>query len=127
MENLKTYVEQNTERFMSELMEWLRIPSVSAKEAHKDDMYRAANWIAARLMADGADKAEVYKTEGHPVVYGEKIIDQKLPTVLVYGHLMYSLPSLLICGLPHRLNLKFAMGKSMPVGPTTIKARCICM
>lgn len=86
MENLKAYVEQNSDRFLSELMEWLRIPSVSAKEAHKDDMYKAANWIVARLIADGADKAEVYKTEGHPVVYGEKIIDKKLPTVLVYGH-----------------------------------------
>lgn len=86
MENLKAYVEQNSDRFLSELMEWLRIPSVSAKEAHKDDMYKAANWIVARLIADGADKAEVHKTEGHPVVYGEKIIDKKLPTVLVYGH-----------------------------------------
>jgi len=86
MENLKAYVEQNSDRFLSELKEWLRIPSVSAKEAHKDDMYKAANWIVARLIADGADKAEVHKTEGHPVVYGEKIIDKKLPTVLVYGH-----------------------------------------
>lgn len=86
MENLKAYVEKNSNRFLSELMEWLRIPSVSAKEAHKDDMYKAANWIVARLIADGADKAEVHKTEGHPVVYGEKIIDKKLPTVLVYGH-----------------------------------------
>jgi len=86
MENLKTYVEQNSERFLSELKEWLRIPSVSAKDEHKDDMYKAAEWIAARLVADGADKAEVYKTAGHPVVYGEKFLDKKLPTVLVYGH-----------------------------------------
>jgi len=86
MEDLKKYVEQNKDRFLSELFELIRIPSVSAKEAHKDDMYRAAQWIADKLMADGADKAEVYKTDGHPVVYGEKIIDPKLPTVLVYGH-----------------------------------------
>lgn len=86
MEDLKKYVEQNKERFLSELFELIRIPSVSAKEAHKDDMYRAAQWIAEKLIADGADKAEVYKTDGHPVVYGEKMINPKLPTVLVYGH-----------------------------------------
>jgi acetylornithine deacetylase/succinyl-diaminopimelate desuccinylase-like protein len=86
MKDLKNYVEQNKDRFLSELFELIRIPSVSAQESHKDDMYRAAQWIAEKLVADGADKAEVFKTDGHPVVYGEKIIDKSLPTVLVYGH-----------------------------------------
>ncbi|HSV87292.1 MAG TPA: dipeptidase [Bacteroidales bacterium] len=86
MEDLKKFVEQNKERFLAELFELLRIPSVSSKEAHKDDMYRAAEWISQRLVADGADRAEVYKTEGHPVVYGEKIVNPSLPTVMVYGH-----------------------------------------
>jgi acetylornithine deacetylase/succinyl-diaminopimelate desuccinylase-like protein len=79
MKDLKNYVDQNKDRFLSELFELIRIPSVSAQEAHKDDMYRAAQWIAEKLVADGADKAEVLKTDGHPVVYGEKMIDPKLP------------------------------------------------
>jgi len=86
MEDLKKFVEQNKERFLQELFELLRIPSVSSKELHKEDMYKAADWICRRLIADGADRAEVFKTEGHPVVYGEKIINAELPTVLVYGH-----------------------------------------
>ncbi|MEE4177187.1 MAG: dipeptidase [Bacteroides sp.] len=86
MKDLKNYVEQNKDRFLSELFELIRIPSVSAQESHKDDMFRAAQWVADKLVADGADKAEVFKTDGHPVVYGEKFLDKKLPTVLVYGH-----------------------------------------
>jgi len=86
MEDLKKFVEQNKERFLQELFELLRIPSVSSKESHKEDMYKAADWICRRLITDGADRAEVFKTEGHPVVYGEKIISAELPTVLVYGH-----------------------------------------
>ena len=86
MEDLKKYIEANKDRFLNELFELIRIPSVSSKEAHKDDMYRATEWIREKLLQDGADKAEVFDTDGHPVVYGEKIIDPALPTVLVYGH-----------------------------------------
>jgi len=86
MEDLKKFVDQNKDRFLTELFELLRIPSVSSKDSHKEDMYKAADWICRRLIADGAARAEVFKTDGHPVVYGEKIINSALPTVLVYGH-----------------------------------------
>lgn len=86
MEDLKSYIENNKDRFLQELFELIRIPSVSSKDSHKDDMYRATQWIKEKLIANGAQKAEVFETDGHPVVYGEKIIDPSLPTVLVYGH-----------------------------------------
>ena len=83
---MKQYIEQNKERFFEELFSILRIPSISSEEAHKSDMYRCAERLTELLLAAGADKADVYETTGHPVVYGEKIIDPKKPTVLVYGH-----------------------------------------
>ncbi len=86
MKDLNSYIENNKERFLEELFELIRIPSISSKESHKDDMYKAAEWIKASLLKKGADKAEVCETTGHPVVYGEKIIDPTLPTVIIYGH-----------------------------------------
>ncbi len=86
MNDLKKYIEENNQRFIEELFELIRIPSVSAKEEHKQDMYWAAQWIQKKLIADGASKAQVFDTEGHPVVFGEKIVDPSLPTILVYGH-----------------------------------------
>jgi len=86
MNDLKKYIDQNQDRFIKELFELIRIPSVSAKEEHKPDMLKAASWIKEKLLKDGADKAEVMETEGHPVVYGEKMLNEAYPTVLVYGH-----------------------------------------
>jgi acetylornithine deacetylase/succinyl-diaminopimelate desuccinylase-like protein len=86
METIKQYVADNKDRFLSELFELLRIPSVSAKEENKEDMLRAANWLKESIMAAGATRAEVYPTSGHPVLYAEKIISPVLPTILVYGH-----------------------------------------
>ncbi|HEX5150557.1 MAG TPA: dipeptidase [Parafilimonas sp.] len=86
MNDWKDYQQKNKDRFLNELLELLRIPSVSARSEHKDDMQRCAEAIQEKLKAAGVDKAEVYTTEGHPVVYGEKIIDVNKPTVLVYGH-----------------------------------------
>jgi acetylornithine deacetylase/succinyl-diaminopimelate desuccinylase-like protein len=86
MKNLTSYVETGKERFLSELFELLRIPSVSSKADHKPDMLRMAEAIKASLLAAGAEKAVVMPTNGHPVVYGEKMIDPSKPTVLVYGH-----------------------------------------
>lgn len=83
---VKEYVQKNKQRFLDELMELLRIPSVSAKPEHEPDMLRMADAVKTKLIAAGADKVEVCATKGYPVVYGEKIIDAKLPTVLVYGH-----------------------------------------
>lgn len=86
MQNWKEYQEKNKDKFLEELLELLRIPSISAKTEHKDDMVKCAEAVKQRLLEAGADKAEIYATEGHPVVVGEKIIDDKFPTVLVYGH-----------------------------------------
>ena len=86
MEAWKEYQEKNKERFLNEMIELLRIPSVSAKSEHKKDMIQCAEAVKARLLASGADKAEILPTDGFPVVYAEKIIDKNKPTVLVYGH-----------------------------------------
>lgn len=86
MEHIKKYVEANKERFLEELFGLLRIPSISSLSEHKPDMVRAAEYWRDAIVKAGADKAEVMTSEGNPVVYGEKIIDPKLPTVLVYGH-----------------------------------------
>lgn len=83
---MKQYYTENKERFLNELFEILRIPSISSSSAHKDDMLRCAEKLTELLMAAGADKADVFPTDGHPVVYGEKIIDPSKKTILVYGH-----------------------------------------
>ena len=82
----KEYQDQHKQRFLDEMLDLLRIPSVSAKSEHKQDMHRCAELVRQRLLEAGCDKAEVMETKGHPVVYGEKIIDPSRPTVLVYGH-----------------------------------------
>jgi acetylornithine deacetylase/succinyl-diaminopimelate desuccinylase-like protein len=86
MQVWKDYQEKNKDRFLEELLELLRIPSVSAKTEHKPDMIACAEAVKQRLIEAGADKAEIYATAGHPVVYAEKMIDPAKPTVLVYGH-----------------------------------------
>ena len=86
MDQVKHYIEANKDRFLNELFELLRIPSISAEASHKPDMQRAAEWLAAALVKAGADRADVMPTAGNPVVYGEKIVHPKAKTVLVYGH-----------------------------------------
>lgn len=83
---VKEYIDKNKDRFLSELFELLRIPSVSADSKHARDVRKAAEYLLEKLKAAGVDKAELCETPGHPIVYGEKIIDPSLPTVLVYGH-----------------------------------------
>jgi len=86
MKEWKDYQAAHKERFLEELLELLRIPSVSAKTENRNDMVACAEVVRQRLLEAGAGKAEVYPTEGHPVVYAEKITDASQPTVLVYGH-----------------------------------------
>jgi acetylornithine deacetylase/succinyl-diaminopimelate desuccinylase-like protein len=86
MSDVLKYIEKNKQRFIDELFGLIRIPSISSLPEHKNDMYRAAEYLKKSLLDAGADKAEVMETEGNPVVYAEKIIDPKLPTVLVYAH-----------------------------------------
>jgi len=83
---INDYIKKNEDRFLHELLELLRIPSVSARKEHNEDMISCAKAVQQSLLSAGADKAEIIRTDGHPIVYGEKIIDPKLPTVLVYGH-----------------------------------------
>ncbi len=87
MESISNYIEEHKDRFLDELFGLIRIPSISSQSEHKQDMYRVAEYWKNLLLEAGADKAEVYDTVGHPVTYGEKIIDPSLPTVLVYGHM----------------------------------------
>lgn len=84
--NITDYIEKHKDRFINELFELLRIPSVSADPNFKNDVFKTADAVKEKLVAAGADKVEICPTAGYPIVYGEKIIDTKLPTVLVYGH-----------------------------------------
>ena len=86
MNTIKSYIQENKNRFLSELIELLKIPSISADSAYKKDVLLTADYILKSLKKAGCDKVELCQTPGYPIVYGEKIIDENLPTVLVYGH-----------------------------------------
>jgi len=86
MINSKTYIEKNKDRFIDELIELLKIPSVSADPAYTQDVINTAEVVKNSLEKAGCDQVEICETPGYPIVYGEKIIDPNLPTVLVYGH-----------------------------------------
>ena len=80
------YINKNKNRFLNELFEFIKIPSVSADIKFKDDVLKAANFLENNLIKIGADNVQIFPTDGHPIVYAEKIIDLSLPTVLIYGH-----------------------------------------
>lgn len=84
--NTKSYVDQHKDRFINELVELLKIPSISADKAYKNEVIKTASVIKKSLLDAGCDVVEICETPGYPIVYGEKIIDPQLPTVLVYGH-----------------------------------------
>lgn len=86
MEKVKQYINSNKDRFLNELFELIRIPSISSISDHKPDMIKTAEHVKKTLLAAGANKAEVMPTEGNPVVYAEKMIDSSMPTILVYAH-----------------------------------------
>jgi len=86
MEHINTYIKENKDRFVNELMDLLRIPSISADPAYSKDVHACAESVRDHLEKAGAEKVEICQTAGYPIVYGEKIIDPNLPTVLVYGH-----------------------------------------
>ena len=86
MEVWQKYLDQNKDRFLEELLDLLRIPSVSADPKFKDDVLKTAAFVKDKLVAAGADNVEICETAGYPIVYGEKMVDPALPTVLVYGH-----------------------------------------
>jgi acetylornithine deacetylase/succinyl-diaminopimelate desuccinylase-like protein len=82
----KAYIQQNEDRFLNELFDLLRIPSISADSSFAGDVRRCAESVASHLKSAGADNVSIEETAGHPIVYGEKIIDASLPTILIYGH-----------------------------------------
>jgi len=86
MQGIKAYINNHKDRFLNELIELLKIPSISADSAYKADVLKTAEVVAEELKKAGCDHVEICKTKGYPIVYGEKMIDPKLPTVLVYGH-----------------------------------------
>ena len=86
MQGIKAYINNHKDRFLNELIELLKIPSISADSAYKADILKTAEVVAEELKKAGCDHVEICKTKGYPIVYGEKMIDPKLPTVLVYGH-----------------------------------------
>jgi acetylornithine deacetylase/succinyl-diaminopimelate desuccinylase-like protein len=86
MQNIKNYIDSNKERFINELIEILRMPSVSADPAFNQDVLNTSEAVKIFLEKAGCDTVEICETPGYPIVYGEKIIDPNLPTVLVYGH-----------------------------------------
>lgn len=84
--SVKQYIQENREKFINELLDLLRIPSVSADPKFREDVLKAAEYVKESLLKAGADKAEIRETAGYPIVYGEKMVDPSAPTVLVYGH-----------------------------------------
>lgn len=87
MDIINNYIEENKDRFLEELFGLIRIPSISSIKSHKPDMYKAAEYWKDLLLKSGADRASIFETAGNPVTFGEKIIDPKLPTVLIYSHM----------------------------------------
>ena len=86
MKETLDYIQKNKQRYVDELFDLLKIASISADPAYKDEVLKCADEVAKFLKAGGADQVEICETKGYPIVYGEKILDSKLPTVLVYGH-----------------------------------------
>src|SRR5690625_3340953 len=86
MEKFKPYIDKNKDRFLEELFTLLRKPSVSTDPKHKDDILATAETVKSYLQKAGCQHAEICETPGNPVVYADRIIDENLPTVLVYGH-----------------------------------------
>lgn len=86
MQTIQEYIQQNKQRFLEELIDLLKMPSVSADPAYNQDVINTADSIRESLLKAGCDRVEICETPGYPIVYGEKIIDSNLPTVLVYGH-----------------------------------------
>lgn len=86
MKTIQDYIKDNKQRFLNELIDLLKIPSVSADSAYKKDVLLTADFVLNSLKKAGCDNVEMCETPGYPIIYGEKIIDKSLPTVLVYGH-----------------------------------------
>lgn len=86
MEAVQQYIQAHRERFLNELLDFLRIPSISADTKYKGDVLRAAEWLSKELTRVGMEGVEIVPTQGHPIIYGEKMVSASAPTILIYGH-----------------------------------------
>lgn len=133
MKGVQQYIIENRQRFLDELLEMLRIPSISADAKYKSDVARNAEYVAESLKNSGCLKVEIYPTGGHPIVYGEHMIDPALPTVLVYGHYDVQPPDPLDLWKVHHLNQLLKRQTSTRMVQfllevrVMIKGRCLCM
>ena len=132
MNSLQSYLESNKDRFVKELFELLKIPSVSADSAYSKEVFKTADFVANSLKTAGCDAVEICQTKGFPIVYGEKMIDPKLPTILVYGHYDVQPADPIEFGTPQPLNPLLKKPNSIPKVPflhevlVTTKDKCIC-
>jgi acetylornithine deacetylase/succinyl-diaminopimelate desuccinylase-like protein len=132
METIKSYVQQHKDRFVSELIELLKIPSVSANPAYHQDIIKTANAVKASLEKAGCDFVEICDTPGNPIVYGIKTIDKNLPTVLVYGHYdVQPADPIDLWTSPHsnplsKKRIFIPKAPFLPVVLATTKAKCTC-
>tara|TARA_Y100001935_G_scaffold204801_1_gene173643 strand:- start:1713 stop:3086 length:1374 start_codon:yes stop_codon:yes gene_type:complete len=83
---MSTLSEKEKQNYLNQLFEFLELPSISADSRYKETMKETAEWLSNQLIASGCDSSKIYSTSGHPIVYGEKIIDKSMPTILIYGH-----------------------------------------
>ena len=127
MQKIKDYVEANKDRFLDELFELLRFPSVSADPQFKEGVLNTAEFVAQKLKAAGADNVELCPTAGYPIVYGEKMIDPALPTVLVYGHYDVQPADPIELWIHLHLNPPYGTAKYMPVERPMIRVNSTCM
>lgn len=102
---ITTYINANKERFLNELLDLLKIPSISADAKYSGDVNKTAEAVKQRLIEAGVENVEISKTKGYPVVYGDKLIDPKLPTIIVYGHYDVQPPDPLELWIRLRLSL----------------------
>lgn len=133
MNNIKSYINQHKNRFINELIEILKIPSISADSAFRKDVVNMASKIKTSLEEAGCDHVEICETPGYPIVYGEKLIDPKLPTILVYGHYdvqppdpinLWNSPPFEPVIKRQRFTPKV---RFLQEDPVTIKGKCICI
>ena len=83
---MSTLSDKEKQNYLNQLFEFLELPSISADSRYKKTMEETAKWLSNQLINSGCDSSKIYSTNGHPIVYGEKIIDESMPTILVYGH-----------------------------------------
>ncbi len=123
MKKIIEYIQENRDRYIGELNEFLRIPSVSTDPEHKEDVKNAADFVGKQLEEAGMATVEIFPTEGHPIVYAERLVKRQNPPFWSTAITMSSRLTRLSFGNQHRLNRPSAMASSMPGEQRTIRDR----